>query len=157
MSRSRASSSLLDHSGRLMILGAAGVSSVASNESKSKPTSPCSSARFCRTAWSTTDSCISASDRLVFPSWSKAPALISDSTVRRFKTAAGTLATKSWKSVKTPSVSLAVLMWSTTAWPTFRTAPSPKRIEPSIAAKFTSDSFTSGGRTEIFILRHSFK
>jgi hypothetical protein len=82
----------LAHSGRSGTSdGAASRSWSSKRLSKSKPTSPTSSARFSFTADSTAPSWISTSARRVCPSESNAPALTSDSTVRLFATWIGDL------------------------------------------------------------------
>lgn len=161
MSRSNASLSRLDHSGRsgTCDTAALGASSAASakSESKSNPTLPWASSRLTLTAPSTAPSWISTRARRVSPNSSKAPALMSDSTVRLFADEIGILRRKSWNDSKAPFSVRALTMSSTTLNPTLRMAPMPNRMSSPTAAKKPIDSLTSGGITLMPIRRHSFR
>ena len=93
----------------------------------------------------------------VSPSESNAPALMSDSIVFLLQTTASTFAKKSPKDVYRPLAFLFLTTEATTFSPTLRIAARPKRISLPRGVYSESDSFTSGGRTLIPILRHSFR
>ncbi len=140
-------------------MAAAGVSSAtsANRESKSNPTLPLASSRLTLTADSTAPSWISTSARRLSPNSSKAPALMSDSTVRLFADEIGIFRRKSWNDSKAPFSVRAFTMSSTTLKPTLRIAPMPKRMSSPTAAKKPIDSLTSGGMTLMPIRRHSLR
>ena len=69
----------------------------------------------------------------VWPSESKAPALISDSTARLLSTGSGTRSAKSWKLANGPLASRSSSSRATRPAPTLRTADSPNVIAPGAA------------------------
>ncbi len=118
---------------------------------------PMASFLLMSTYWSTADSwMVTRARRRCFIS-SKAPALINDSMTRLLHTRAGTLAMKSLKSSNRPLSRRADTMPSTTLAPTLRTAVRPKRMSVPTGVKLASEELTSGGRTWIFIRRHSLR
>ena len=75
--------------------------------------------------------------------------------VRLLQTTAGTLRRKSSNEVKAPWLSRVATIASTTLVPTLRIAARPNRMSVPTAAKFATDSLTSGGSTLMPIRRHS--
>ena len=94
--------------------------------------------------WST-----SSIPRRVAPVESSAPHFTSDSIAFLLTARESTRRQKSQIEVKRPSSSRARMIASTAAEPTFLTASSPKRMQPSATTKPWSDTLTSGGRTSM--------
>ena len=116
---------------------------------------PAASARLTSSAASMTSAWICTRPRRGWPSESKAPALIRDSTVRLLQATGSTLRRKSAKSANAPLALRVRTSESTTLAPTLRMAPSPKRISVPRGVKSRSESLTSGGSTLRPIRRHS--
>jgi hypothetical protein len=84
-----------------------------------------------------------------------APDFTSASSARLFTSWGSTRSAKSQIEVNAPAFSRAATIARAADSPTFFTAFRPNRIFPSTTAKSTADSFTSGGRTAIFISSHA--
>src|SRR5215469_12955234 len=154
ISRSKASSVDFSHSP-----SGTGTSNVTSSwlSSPKSESWPMASFRFTSMIASTACSWISTSPRRGCPNESNAPALTSDSITRLLQTLTGTLRRKSEKLPKAPLAVRAATTDSTTAVPTLRTAARPNLMSGPTAVKMAFDALTSGGRTLMPILRHSFR
>ena len=90
----------------------------------------------------------------VLPSESKQPDFTSASMTRRLLSRRSTREQKSVSDLNGPSPRRASRTDATAPSPTPLTAPRPKRIASPSGVKDSSDLFTSGGKTGIFISRH---
>ena len=96
-----------------------------------------------------------SSARRLKPSESNAPALMSDSTARRFRSR-GTIRRQNSSSVRNgPPLSRSALSSSMKPQPMPLMATRPKRMFSPETVKSASDSFTSGGRSLMPMSRHS--
>ena len=82
-----------------------------------------------------------------WPSESKAPALISDSTVRLLSTGSGTRSAKSWNDWNVPLAVRSPSSSSTSPSPTLRMADSPKVMAPGDPAAIVTSAATSSAPT----------